>query len=180
MSVDMTRTIVQTRKTTTGTSHASLKNTEVNTSEVYGLIFLSTLLWCHSSICKYKFGQTKFNYQYTQTSTFHSSQFVFASRQIEGDKMLLMRGLALATRKLENHLVSRQLPQGSAPVCSSTYNLLSTNAMRQFAKRGSGVYDMANHIWQKNDIKDKDALTNKMGGANVILNSSLTQKQIKS
>ena len=131
MSVEMTRTIVQTRKTTTGTSHASLKNTEVNTSEVYGLVY-----GC----------QTKYYCQYTQTSTFHSSQFVFASRQIEGDKMLLMRGLALATRKLENHLVSRQLPQGSAPVCSSTCNLLGTNAMRQFAKRGSGVYNMPNHI----------------------------------
>ena len=94
--------------------------------------------------------------------------------------MLLIRGLALATRKLDYHLVSRQLPQGSAPVCSSTYNLLGTNAMRQFAKRGSGLNDMANHIWQQNDIKDKNAVTNKMGGAYVILNLGLTQKQIKS
>ena len=91
-----------------------------------------------------------------------------------------MRGLALATRKLENHLVSRQLPQGSAPVCSSTYNLLGTNAMRQFAKRGSGVYDMANHIRQQNDIEDNAAVTNKVGGAYVIQNFGLTRKQIKS
>ena len=127
MSVDMTRTIVQTRNTTTGTSQASLERNVVNTS------ILQTMLLVNS------FNYTIFNFKITQTSIFYSSQCKFACRQIEGDKMLLIRGLVLATRKLENHLVSRQLPQGSDPVCSSTYNLLGTNAVQQCAKRNCKI-----------------------------------------
>ena len=93
---------------------------------------------CYWSICNYSFNYTIFNFQITQTSIFYNSQCI-CQQAIEGDKMLLIRGLVLATRKLENHLVSRQLPQGSAPVCSSTYNLLGTNAEQKFAKRNCKI-----------------------------------------
>ena len=131
MSVDMTRTIVQTRKTTTGTSQASLKRNVVRSTQVY-------YRQCYWSICNYSFNYTIFNFQITQTSIFYNSQCI-CQQAIEGEKMLLIRGLVLATRKLENHLVSRQLPQGSDPVCSSTYNLLGTNAVQQCAKRNCKI-----------------------------------------
>ena len=54
------------------------------------------------------------------------------------------------------------------------------NCKKMREAKSANIFIVANHIWQQNYIEDKDALTNKMGGAYVILNHALAQKQIKS